>query len=84
MKCSTTLNYQEGMYLYVGLDRDREVLYYYQRDSKLSPRKRYWDRVKTEGPTDHYHHRYLLVCLRKSQWKLYQPRKKLHSGSSEW
>ncbi|XP_029537797.1 uncharacterized protein LOC115142455 isoform X2 [Oncorhynchus nerka] len=52
MKCSTTLKDQEGMYLYVGLDRDREVLYYYQRDSKLSPRKRYWDRVKTEGPVD--------------------------------
>ena len=43
MKCSTTLKDQEGMYLYVGLDRDREVLYYYQRDSKLTPRKRYWD-----------------------------------------
>ncbi|XP_070965877.1 uncharacterized protein [Oncorhynchus clarkii lewisi] len=52
MKCSTTLKDQEGMYLYVGLDRDREVLYYYQRDSKLTPRKRYWDRVKTEGPVD--------------------------------
>uniref|UniRef100_A0A4W5LHG4 Ig-like domain-containing protein n=1 Tax=Hucho hucho TaxID=62062 RepID=A0A4W5LHG4_9TELE len=52
MKCSTTLKDQDGMYLYVGLDRDREVLYYYQRDSKLTPRKRYWDRVKTEGPVD--------------------------------
>ncbi|XP_042159273.1 uncharacterized protein LOC112264167 isoform X2 [Oncorhynchus tshawytscha] len=52
MKCSTTLKDQEGMYLYVGLDRDREVLYYYQHDSKLTPRKRYWDRVKTEGPVD--------------------------------
>ncbi|XP_064810853.1 uncharacterized protein LOC135526415 isoform X2 [Oncorhynchus masou masou] len=52
MKCSTTLKDQDGMYLYVGLNRDREVLYYYQRDSKLTPRKRYWDRVKTEGPVD--------------------------------
>ncbi|CDQ96273.1 unnamed protein product [Oncorhynchus mykiss] len=52
MKCSTTLKDQEGMYLYVGLDRDREVLYYHQRDSKLTPRKGYWDRVKTEGPVD--------------------------------
>ncbi|XP_020341708.1 uncharacterized protein LOC116374879 isoform X2 [Oncorhynchus kisutch] len=52
MMCSTTLKDQDGMYLYVGLDRDREVLYYYQRDSKLTPRKRYWDRVKTEGPMD--------------------------------
>ncbi|XP_029594699.1 uncharacterized protein LOC115178051 isoform X2 [Salmo trutta] len=50
MKCSTTLKDQDGMYLYVGLDR--EVLYYYQRDSKLTPRKGYWDRVKTEGPVD--------------------------------
>ncbi|XP_029545125.1 uncharacterized protein LOC115147187 [Salmo trutta] len=52
MKCSTTLKDQDGMYLYVGLDRDREVLYYYQRDSKLTPRRPYWDRVKTEGPVD--------------------------------
>uniref|UniRef100_A0A4W5PLC6 Ig-like domain-containing protein n=1 Tax=Hucho hucho TaxID=62062 RepID=A0A4W5PLC6_9TELE len=50
MKCSTTLKDQDAMYLYVGLDR--EVLYYYQQDSKLTPRKRYWDRVKTEGPVD--------------------------------
>ncbi|XP_029480231.2 uncharacterized protein LOC115103539 isoform X1 [Oncorhynchus nerka] len=52
MKCSTTLKDQDGMYLYVGLDRDREVLYYHQRDSKLTPRKGYWNRVKTEGPVD--------------------------------
>ncbi|XP_071245225.1 uncharacterized protein [Salvelinus alpinus] len=52
MKCSTTLKDQEGMYLYVGLDRDMEVLYYHQNSSKLTPRKRYWDRVKTEGPVD--------------------------------
>ncbi|XP_024252287.1 uncharacterized protein LOC112230288 [Oncorhynchus tshawytscha] len=52
MKCSTTLKDQEGMYLYVGLDRDREVLYYHQSDSKLTLRKGYWDRVKTEGPVD--------------------------------
>ncbi|XP_014033038.2 uncharacterized protein [Salmo salar] len=52
MKCSTTLKDQDGMYLYVGLDRDREVLYYYQRGSKLTPRKGYWERVKTEGPVD--------------------------------
>ncbi|XP_064802451.1 uncharacterized protein LOC135520659 [Oncorhynchus masou masou] len=52
MKCSTTLKDQEGMYLYVGLNRDREVLYYHRRDSTLSTRKGYWDRVKTEGPVD--------------------------------
>ncbi|KAM9491519.1 uncharacterized protein ACWYII_003689 isoform 1-T1 [Salvelinus alpinus] len=52
MKCSTPLKDQEGMYLYVGLDRDMEVLYYHQNSSKLTPRKRYWDRVKTEGPVD--------------------------------
>ncbi|XP_029480230.2 uncharacterized protein LOC115103538 isoform X2 [Oncorhynchus nerka] len=52
MKCSTTLKDQDGMYLYVGLDRDREVLFYHQRDSKLTLRKGYWDRVKTEGPVD--------------------------------
>ncbi|XP_038835025.1 uncharacterized protein LOC120032874 isoform X2 [Salvelinus namaycush] len=52
MKCSTTLKDQDGIYLYVGLDRDMEVLYYYQRNSKLSPRDGYWDRVKTEGPVD--------------------------------
>eukprot|EP00063_Salmo_salar_P055864 XP_014030699.1 PREDICTED: V-set and immunoglobulin domain-containing protein 1-like isoform X1 [Salmo salar] len=52
MKCSTTLKDQDGMYLYVGLDRDREVLYYYQHDSKLTSRKGYWDRVTTEGPVD--------------------------------
>ncbi|CAB1344671.1 unnamed protein product [Coregonus sp. 'balchen'] len=52
MNCSTTLKDQDGMYLYVGLDRDREVLYYHQRDSKMTARKGYWDRVKTEGPMD--------------------------------
>nr|XP_029480230.1 uncharacterized protein LOC115103538 isoform X2 [Oncorhynchus nerka] len=52
MKCSTTLKDQDGMYLYVGLDRDREVLFYHRRDSKLTLRKGYWDRVKTEGPVD--------------------------------
>ncbi|XP_055763081.1 uncharacterized protein LOC129839577 [Salvelinus fontinalis] len=52
MKCSTTLKDQDGIYLYVGLDRDMQVLYYHQRDSKLSPREGYWDRVKTEGPVD--------------------------------
>ncbi|KAK6300477.1 hypothetical protein J4Q44_G00285750 [Coregonus suidteri] len=52
MNCSTTLKDQDGMYLYVGLDRDREVLYYHQRDSKMTTRKGYWDRVKTEGPMD--------------------------------
>ncbi|XP_038835167.1 V-set and immunoglobulin domain-containing protein 1-like [Salvelinus namaycush] len=49
-KCSTTLKDQNGMFLYVGLDR--EVLYYYQRNSKLTPREGYRDRVKTEGPVD--------------------------------
>ncbi|XP_052346340.1 uncharacterized protein LOC118364832 isoform X2 [Oncorhynchus keta] len=52
MKCSTTLKDQDGMYLYVGLDRDREVLYYHQHDSKLTTRIGYWNRVKTEGPVD--------------------------------
>ncbi|XP_045073275.1 uncharacterized protein LOC123486128 [Coregonus clupeaformis] len=50
MNCSTTLKDQDGMYLYVGLDKDFEVLYYHQRDSKLTPRKGYWDRVTTDGP----------------------------------
>ncbi|XP_036798504.1 V-set and immunoglobulin domain-containing protein 1-like [Oncorhynchus mykiss] len=50
MKCSITLKDQDGMYLCVGLDR--EVLYYHRRDSKLTSRKGYWNRVKTEGPVD--------------------------------
>ncbi|CAB1344675.1 unnamed protein product, partial [Coregonus sp. 'balchen'] len=49
MNCSTTLKDQDGMYLYVGLDKDIEELYYHQHDSKM---KGYWDRVKTEGPVD--------------------------------